>query len=96
MAIEELAQKSVPKNFVIVNKFQLYTISWEVGGTFSYKLPSVRLPVSTNVYARLLAPYRDVAVCEVRAPDGVLWLVSRSFDGFLSYILASAAELLNN
>jgi uncharacterized protein YecT (DUF1311 family) len=85
MAVTDELKTTIPRGFTIVGGFRIYMVSWLVGSTRAYVLPSKSHPMP----AVLAAPYKSVAQCTVRAPDGTEWLVNLGSHGLLSYVLAS-------
>jgi hypothetical protein len=82
----------VPKGFRVDGGLMTFVISWETWITQSYNLPSEDLPAARVAGVNLKAPYRDMALCRVIAPDGKRWLASPMRDGSLSYVLQSATR----
>lgn len=89
MAIDDRPHKTIPHDFTIIGGWRIYMVSWDVGAIRSYILPSKGLPQDKNTDANLLAPYKSVAQCTVRATDGTEWLANRAFDGSLFYVPAN-------
>lgn len=94
-AAADRRRKVIPHGFEIVGGLEIYKVIWGPGGTRSYILPSTTLSMEKNTDAGLLPGYEDVALCSVRSPEGMVWLVTRSIDGSLFYVPAANTEIVH-
>lgn len=88
-----VAQRTIPLGFSIVGGLRFYKAEWPRVPV--YILPSTTLATDSNIssYIRAEHPWLRhnntgiIALCSVRSPQGVVWLVLRNIDGSLDYVL---------
>lgn len=92
-SIYYVAQSTIPLGFSIIGGLRFYQVEWPRAP--EYILPSTKLPENRNIDSYLRAEYpwlrhnssTMVALCSVRSPQGMVWLVNGNVDGSLGYVL---------